>query len=109
MKPGIRPNTNKMVRFNLVVPWFKSRKIFFPAEKKASPELAEFISELSLITSGGFKSKHDDCIDTVSQLASLTPWKPSEEAPLVESGKQDGMWDFDLETEPVDRMASYIV
>ena len=109
MKPGIRPNTNKMVRFNLVVPWFKSRKIFFPVEKKTSVEVAEFINELGLITPGGFKSKHDDCIDTISQLASLTPWKPSEEAPLMDSGKGDGMWDFDMGDEPMDRMASYIV
>ena len=109
MKPGIRPNTNKMVRFNLVVPWFKSRKIFFPVEKKTSVEVAEFINELGLITPGGFKSKHDDCIDTISQLASLTPWKPSEEAPLMDSGKGDGMWDFDMGDAPMDRMASYIV
>lgn len=109
MKPGIRPNTNKMVRFNLVVPWFKSRKVFFPIEKKNSAELAEFISELGLITPGGFKSKHDDCIDTVSMLASLNPWKPSEEAPMVESSSTGGMWDIDIDDVPADRMASYIV
>ena len=109
MKPGIRPNTNKMVRFNLVVPWFKSRKVFFPIEKKNSAELAEFISELGLITPGGFKSKHDDCIDTVSMLASLNPWKPSEEAPMVESSSTGGMWDIDIDDGPADRMASYIV
>ena len=109
MKPGIRPNTNKLVRFNLVVPWFKARKIFFPIEKKTSPEVAEFMNELGLVTPGGFKSKHDDCIDTVSQLASLTPWKPSEEAPMQESSSGNGMWDIDVDDGPADRMASYIV
>ena len=108
-KPGIRPNTNKLVRFNLVVPWFKARKIFFPIEKKHSPEVVEFTTELGLVTPGGFKSKQDDCNDTISMLASLTPWKPSEECPMQESGNGDGMWDIDMGSGPADRMASYIV
>ena len=108
-KPGIRPNTNKLVRFNTVVPLFKARKIFFPIEKKNTPELAEAITELSLVTPAGFKSKHDDFADTISMLSSLTPWKPSEEAPMTESASQGGMWDIDVPNESVDRMASYIV
>ena len=108
-KPGIRPNTNKMVRFNTVVPLFKARKIFFPIEKKNSPELVEFIGELSLATPGGFKSKNDDCIDTTSMLSSLNPWKPSEEAPMSETGSGDGMWDIDIVDGPTDRISSYIV
>lgn len=107
-KPGIRPNTNKLVRFNTVLPLFKARKIFFPIEKKSSPELAEAMSELSLVTPAGFKSKHDDFADTVSMLSSLTPWKPSEEAPMS-VGSSDGMWDVDVEDGTIDRMASYIV
>ena len=107
-KPGIRPNTNKLVRFNTVLPLFKARKIFFPIEKKSSPEMAEAMTELGLVTPAGFKSKHDDFADTVSMLSSLTPWKPSEEAPMS-GGSGDGMWDVDVEDEVVDRMASYIV
>ena len=106
-KPGIRPNTNKLVRFNTMVPLFKARKVFFPVEKKQSAELQEFYLELSQATPGGFKSKHDDCLDTISMLASLTPWKPTEEAPLHSTG--NGMWELDEMDEPVDRMASYIV
>ena len=108
-KPGIRPNTNKLVRFNTVVPLFKARKIFFPIEKKSTPELAEAVTELSLVTPAGFKSKHDDFADTISMLSSLTPWKPSEEAPMTESSSQGGMWDIDVPNDSVDRMASYIV
>ena len=108
-KPGIRPNTNKLVRFNTVVPLFKARKIFFPIEKKSTPELAEAVTELSLVTPAGFKSKHDDFADTISMLSSLTPWKPSEEAPMIESSTQGGMWDIDVPNDSVDRMASYIV
>lgn len=106
-KPGIRPNTNKLVRFNTVVPLFKARKIFFPIEKKNSQELVEAYTELSLVTPGGFKSKHDDFADTISMLASLRPWKPSEEAPM--HAAENGMWEMDIDDEPMDRMASYIV
>jgi phage terminase large subunit-like protein len=108
-KPGIRRNTQKLIAFNTVVPWFKARKIFFPIEKKTSPEVAEAMNELGLVTPGGFKSKHDDFIDTISMLSSLTPWKPSEEAPLTESSSADKMWDIDVDEGPTSRMASYIV
>lgn len=106
-KPGIRPNTNKMVRFNTMVPLFKSNKIFFPVERKTSPEMVEAIDELSLASPGGFKSKHDDFIDTVSMLSSLTPWKPSQEGGLNQGGNDD-MWDIEVEEEDY-RIDSYIV
>lgn len=110
-EPGIRPNTNKLVRFNTVVPLFKSRKIFFPIERKTEPTISEAINELSLVSVSGFRSKHDDFIDTISMLSALNPWKPSEEAPMKESGNGSGggMWDVDVESDPIDRMASYIV
>jgi phage terminase large subunit-like protein len=108
-KPGIRPNTNKMVRFNTVVPLFKARKIFFPLERKSEVTIAEALNELSLVSVSGFRSKHDDFLDTVSMLSALTPWKPSEEAPLITSGKSDGMWDLDVQEDTADRIASYIV
>lgn len=108
-EPGLRPNTNKLVRFNTVLPLFKARKIFFPIEKKTEAPMVEMMNELGLVSASGFKSKHDDAADTVSMLSSLRPWKPSEEAPLVESTKQHGMWDLDLDEQVPDRMASYIV
>lgn len=107
-KPGIRPNTNKLVRFNTVVPLFKARKIFFPIEKKKSAEMVEAMNELELATPGGFKSKHDDFIDTISMLASLHAWKPSEEAGLYQN-ESSGMWEADDEDQYNDRMSSYIV
>lgn len=108
MKPGIRPNTNKLVRFNTVVPWFKARKMFFPIEKKTSPEMAECMNELGLVTPAGFKSKHDDFADTISMLSSLKPWKPSEEAVMHES-EDRGMWDMADNQGGGYRIASYIV
>lgn len=108
-KPGIRPNTNKMVRFNTVVPLFKARKIFFPIEKKNTPEMVEAMNELSLAAVGGFRSKHDDFIDSISMLASLNAWRPSEEGNLTASEDGDGMWELDDGDDSTDRLQSYIV
>lgn len=106
-KPGIRPNTNKMVRFNIIVPMFKLGKIYFPSEWKEKAQMIEAMDELRLAAASGFKSKHDDFIDTISMLASLTTWKPSSNIEMTYH-KEDDMWDLDLEEE-VDSMASYIV
>lgn len=105
---GLRPNTNKMVRFMTVVPLFKARKIFLPVERKTEAPVAELINELSLASMGGFKSKHDDGIDTISMLSSLRPWKPSEEAAMVQQS-DGGMWDLDNDNAIPDRLAAYIV
>ena len=107
-EPGIRPNTNKLVRFNTVLPLFKAHKMFFPIEKKAEAPMAEAMNELSLASVGGFKSKHDDFIDTISMLSALTTWLPSEEAP-VGTERDNGMWDFEEADEPESRLASYTV
>ena len=108
-KPGIRPNTNKLVRFNTMVPMFKARKIFFPLEKKNDPAVAEGINELSLASVSGFRSKHDDFIDTISMLSSIRAWKPSEEAAMVQKDSSSSPWEVDIEEESNDRMSSYIV
>jgi hypothetical protein len=56
-----------MVRFNTVVPLFKARKVFFPIERKTEPTIAEAITELSwLVSQGGFRSKKDDFMDTIT-------------------------------------------
>lgn len=106
-KPGIRPNTNKMVRFNIMVPMFKAKKMYFPEELKSTPIMAEFVNELSLASPGGFKSKYDDCIDTISMLASLQAWKPSEVTPSLEDASLD-IWD-DAGVHEANDLDSYIV
>lgn len=105
---GIRPNTNKMVRFNIVVPWFKAHLMFFPKELKESALVQECMSELSLVSAAGMKSKHDDVLDTISMLASLKMWRPSEETKL--SRKSNDMWDID-DDEKLDSsgLSSYVV
>lgn len=108
-KPGIRPNTNKLTRFNSVVPLFKAKKMFFPLELKESEPMKEAMSELSLVSVSGFKSKHDDFADTVSMLASLKPWKPSTEGNMIPSKSDPGIWEPDTEDTYTDRRSSYIV
>ena len=104
-KPGIRPNTNKIVRFNVVVPLFKTNKIWIPKSMDDHPWVKEFNTEISLVSASGSRSKNDDILDTVSMLASLTPWKPSEVTP-VDSESRSNLWDDD---EPKSNRNSYIV
>jgi len=107
-KAGIRPNSKKLVRFQIVVPWFKRGEFFFPEEWRGKHELMiELEDELTNVTLNGFKSKHDDASDTISMLSVLKPWKPSQ----VAKQKQDdnGMWADEIDDEDNTRLSSYIV
>lgn len=73
---GLRPNTSKLTRFNVALPLFKQRKIAFPEELKESAAILEFVDELSSVTPSGFKSLHDDCADTISQLPLIEYFTP---------------------------------
>ena len=108
---GLRPNTSKLTRFNVVLPLFKQRKIAFPLELKDADSMVEFVDELFSATPSGFKSVHDDCIDTISQLALLDYFTPMDPKYMKPEEKQ-----FDLDgnnyyfTEPVkEERSSYIV
>lgn len=103
--PGIRPMTDKLARFNLVVPWFKARKMYFPEEMKLSTIMGHFMTQLRLATSSGLKGK-DDCIDTISMLGFLKPWRPSDAVPTTPS--EVNMWE-DEHTEETTAISSYIV
>lgn len=107
-EPGIRPETDKLARFNRVTPLFKAGKIYLPQEMRASRVLGELVQELQLATIGGLKSKHDDFIDTVSMLMYLKPWKPTEDAPQTQD--ENGVWDMhDPEDTGHSALSSYLV
>ena len=108
-RPGIRPNTQKFIRFMTVVPWFKQKIIFFPKELENDPTLVEAMNELGLVAKGGFKSKHDDFIDTISMLSLLKVWKPSEDQTVTYNERND-MWAVD-DYDPVSSTSygSYVV
>lgn len=109
--PGIRPNTNKIQRFNVVVPLFKAHKIWFPEELRYEAPMIEAMDEMRLVAVSGFRSKHDDFADTISMLASLKAWKPSQPAPILEDGKgragDRDMWD-DLNLPEEDLYERYV-
>jgi predicted phage terminase large subunit-like protein len=107
-RPGVRPTTNKLSRFNLVVPLFKAGKIYMPEEMRQSKVVREFISEISLATINGLKGK-DDCLDTISMLMNMTAWKPTEDAPMEQNN--NGQWDMDEDNDDDQGsgISSYIV
>lgn len=106
-EPGIRPSTNKFARFNVMVPVIKAHKVWFPEELRDSPMLKEGWNELSLVSQTKFKSKHDDFIDTISMLASLKAWKPSQVTP--EPDKDDKYWDHYGDPEEDNPLGNYII
>ncbi len=104
-EPGIRPITDKLARFNLVVPWFKVGKMYFPEEMKQSTIMGHFMTQLRLATTSGLKGK-DDCIDTISMLGFLKPWKPSDAVPTTPA--EVDMWEEEHAHE-TNALSSYIV
>ena len=104
---GIRPNTNKLQRFNVVLPWFKAMKMHFPEEMRESAAMKEMYEELTLIVKGGFKSKHDDFIDTISMLPLLSYYLPSKDNTLA-TEKGGSFWGDEIEEEDDFSIGSYV-
>ena len=112
--PGIQTTKDKMSRFQQnAVPLFKANKIWLPEELNDTPHLIELIGEISLATFSGFKSKHDDSIDTISQLAELNTWKPSEVAienyTKEEYSDGNGLWGEGIRFPSDNSESSYFV
>lgn len=105
--PGIRPTTDKLSRFNQVVPMFKAGKIYFPTEMEDSDIMTEFMSELRLTTRSGIKG-HDDCIDTISMLLYMNPFKPSFKAPVL-GYDSDPIYDKEYQEDTSSSLDSYVV
>jgi len=102
---GIRPPVDKLSRFQLVVPWFKAGKFYFPEELRASVIIGVFLQQIRMATKNGIKGK-DDAIDTISMLAYMKAWKPSSTG--VATPNDVRMWDMHetVETSP---LSNYIV
>jgi len=103
---GIRPEQDKLKRFNVVVPWFKAGKIYFPEDMKRSIIMGLAIGQIKLATMSGLKGK-DDFIDTVSMLGYLKPWKPSDSIAVTPT--EIDRWDEDTRYEEPSGLASYVV
>lgn len=109
-KPGIRPMTDKLSRFNLVVPQFKSGKVAFPLEMKNTKIMGIFMEQLSLATRDGLMGK-DDCLDTISMLTHMNPWKPNPDEPTQETqvSTADPIWGTEPEADEESGIDAYIV
>jgi predicted phage terminase large subunit-like protein len=108
-EPGIRPAIDKLSRFNLVVPWFKSGMMHFPEEMKHSIIVGRFLGQIGLATMDGLKGK-DDCLDTISMLGYMNPWKPSEaSSSLMGHNGGPSMWEEDTHGADQSPLSSYIV
>jgi predicted phage terminase large subunit-like protein len=111
-KPGIRPATDKLSRFNMVVPLFKAGKIAFAKEMQNTEMFGIFVEQIALATKDGIKGK-DDCIDTVSMLQYMYPWKPNvPEVLVVEEQRDEVIWGtIDSHQQGVDdsSFGSYVV
>lgn len=104
--PGIRPMIDKLARFNLVVPWFKAGKFYWPEELRHSVIVGQFMQQIRLATSSGLKGK-DDCLDTISMLGYLKPWKPSDSVPATP--EEIDIWENDHPEVEQSALSSYIV
>lgn len=105
-KPGIRPVVDKLSRFNLVVPLFKMRKMYFPAELRHGPLMKPWLDQIKLATRNGIKGK-DDALDTISMLAFMKAWRPSETPPITDHQQQ--MWEEEHGPEDETTLSNYIV
>lgn len=89
--PGIRPTGDKLTRFNQMLPLIKAKKIWIAEEMKDTAYGRELMDEIANASTKGFKSRHDDILDTISQLGELDAYKPTEDtASVVEEFTADG-------------------
>lgn len=109
IREGIPAKTNKMERFKLSVPFFKTNKFYFPKEFKEKLLIREILDELSLITIDGIKAKHDDCIDMISQLEQMYIIYPDDEQAKLGKEHIDNPYEDDLIYEETTGFGSYIV
>lgn len=109
LKPGIRPTTNKLERFMVVVPLFKLGRFYFPAKMEQHDWMKEFMMEIGLAAPSGFRSKHDDVLDTVSMTALMKVIQPSESVEMTYNPGSN-IWEADDHNEPQGNwQGSYIV
>lgn len=106
-RPGLRRITDKVSYFNTVVPLFKAGKMYFPEEDRNHPWIVEGMSEFSLFSRSGFRSRNDDVSDTVSMLTMMQPWAPSMDVEMTQG--DSGIWEIDDHTDDYNRIDSYIV
>jgi len=106
---GIRPATDKLSRFHLVVPLFKAGKIQFPRQMQKHAVMREFMDEIRLAAFDGLKG-HDDCLDTISMLPYMRAFAPEVQNLASHEQAMTGPWVPDAPREDDNnRYGAYIV
>lgn len=94
----IRPSKDKYSRFLTFAPNYHRNKVkIYSSMKQNKTYYNEFIDEISKVTiNDGFKSKHDDILDTHSMLLDLDLYAPSygvvDETPELVVTQNDYFW-----------------
>lgn len=102
-EPGLKPVGDKFQRFNIVQPLFSTHKIWFPNEMKLDPFIIELLSELKGVGKTNpnprklGKARHDDILDTISQLGMFDIVIPSIGKTVNENREETGIWYADVE------------
>lgn len=80
---GYRPSTDKLSRLEVSLPWIKQGHLYLPEEYKDNDSrIEEALDELELASSNGFRSLHDDWIDSLSMIPKLQAHRPSQRVNL---------------------------
>jgi len=119
---GYRPSTNKVERLKVAIPWIKQGHLYLPEELANDDRVMEAVEELELASPSGFRSLHDDWIDTLSMITRLRAVKPNNRITLDTNNKStDGspipdkyrtvsLWDYEKDNEDiVDGFNKYMV
>jgi predicted phage terminase large subunit-like protein len=104
----VRPTQDKLKRFHTVVPLFRQGKMWFNKDLIGTKFMTEMKNELDRATVSGFKSRHDDAIDTVSMLAEMKPWKPMSGSSKSSGGYDDPFYE-DNDDDNNSQYGSYII
>lgn len=109
-REGIPARNNKMERLRLTIPFFKNHKIYFASDLKHTDLMREIMEEIPLVTLDGIKSKHDDCLDMISQLEQMRLVYPNTyQANLGKNQSEDGIYDWIEDEDNDESRYSYLV
>jgi hypothetical protein len=121
---GFRPTTDKFSRLEICLPWIKQGHLYLPEEYRDSDSrIEEALDELELVSPNGFRSLHDDWLDSLSMIPRLQAVRPSQRVNLdkssvdtIEGGDRYSdvsLWelenDDDNENSEVSGFSSYMV
>lgn len=112
IQKGIRPVSNKLVRFKSVVPLIKRKKLHFPLERKNDPIIQEKLHQLDSVTRTGIRSRKDDALDSISMLGLMEINYPSMGKEVEEEKRQvldPRIWGAEVPEEPTDYIDNYLV